>query len=151
DPRRSSATLNTPQPRRPRTGRSCRNTPAPGAACRGPGTPPTGTSGEGPAHATALPTSPSSRDQRGLECLPPCLGLRVVSPERRAELPVRPADPQALGFPGHEPRPPRPRRQVGLLVGAELPEEHRPVLRLGPRRGLLHLSGNRRPLGVRPG
>src|SRR5262245_47578443 len=84
-----------------------------------------------------------SVEQRGLERGSPRVGFRVIGTKPRAEFPVRPAEASLFGFPDQEARPARPRFHVGLLVSAELAQEHRAVLRLGPGRCLVERLAER--------
>src|SRR5262245_22656057 len=91
---------------------------------------------------------PASIQQRRLQRVPPYILPRVVGPESRTELPVRPAEPQPAGLPAHEPRPPDPRFQIGLLERPELPQEDRPVVLLPPLRRSPQRLPNRLLLAV---
>ncbi len=84
-----------------------------------------------------------SRDQRIAQRLDPLAGGNVIEDEIAVELPVGPAPAALLGLAGHKPDVPRPRRHLGLVVGAELAEVDRPALLLGPGMGLVKIAANR--------
>ena len=94
----------------------------------------------------------TAAEQGVLERSPPGVGVRVVDAEPPGEFPVAPGDAAAFRLIAHEPRPVDARGHVRLVVGAELPKEHRVVPGVRPGFGLVDRRQGRRLLaGVAAG
>src|SRR5436189_36971 len=73
------------------------------------------------------------------QCRMPLLFFPVVGPETGAELPVCPAEAACLRLAGDGTRPAGTRGHVSDVVGAELAEEERALLLLGPGGGVVEI------------
>src|SRR5262245_50927750 len=98
-------------------------------------------------------STPSGRalQQGRLDGLVPRPGPGVIGAKAGAELPVGEAEAEPAGLAAHPARPPRPRLEVGLAVGAELAQEDRPVVLLAPGGGPRKRLGDRLALVLAAG